>query len=62
MKLLGSWYISLCDETKTGTYEATEVELIDGGRWLRFVAAGKVYVTSYPATLRANLPAKSGDW
>ena len=61
MKLDGKWYLSIYDEKHTGTYpDATEVEIFEGGPWIRFKSAdGKIHVTSFPANLRSAGAAKA---
>jgi hypothetical protein len=63
VKLEGKWYISLYDDTKTGTYpDCTEVEIFEGGPWIKFKSAdGKIHVTSFPTNLRSTKSAKTPE-
>jgi hypothetical protein len=62
MKLDGSWYISVDDSTKTSTHgDATDVEILEYGNWVRFISAGKLYITNSPVTMRTNVSAKKSE-
>lgn len=56
MKLEGKWHISVYDDKQTSTYPGvTDVEISDGGPWIRFTSAdGQIHVTSFPVSLRTN--------
>jgi hypothetical protein len=56
MKLEGKWYVSVYDDAGTSTYpEASEVEILEFGNWVRFKTAdGRIRLTSYPVNLRTD--------
>jgi hypothetical protein len=58
VRLEGKWYLSYYNEKASSTSEVNDVEIMDNG-WLRYLHAGKVFVTNERVTLRQDLKQRS---
>lgn len=53
MKLIGKWDVWL---DRTRYRNATEVEMLGRGSWVRFIHDGKIHITSFPVIILTPMP------